>query len=182
MEHRSSQLVCQSHFIYLHYRLRNKQLLIFYSSGLDGYLCRWNVMDALHSRVLAPTYHSTLTPPLVKPVHLVSLSCDYFALVGVAREGTPRLSIWDVSYLTNQASSSLSGPASTFHHVCCVWGCVLVCGDESVTLINTTERSNSGTLAAALGRGQSSTAVSGDQRLSESVVKGISIVQVHVTL
>ena len=140
-------------------------------------------MDALHSRVLAPTHHSTLTPPLVKPVHLVSLSCDYFALVGVASEGT-RLSIWDVSYLTNQASSSLSGPASTFHHVCCVWGCVLVCGNESVTLINTTERSNSGTLAAALGRGQSSTAVtcSGDQRLSESVVKGISNVQVHVKL
>lgn len=138
-------------------------------------------MDALHSRVLAPTHHFTLTPPLVKPVHLVSLSCDYFALVSVASEGT-RLSIWDVSYLTNQASSSLSGPASTFHRVCCVWGCVLVCGDESVTLINTTERSNSGTLAAALGRGQSSTAVSGDQRLSESVVKGISIVQVRVKL
>jgi hypothetical protein len=131
-------------------------------------------VDALHSHVLMPTQRFTLTPPPIKPVHLVSVSCDYFVLVGVASEGT-QLSIWDVSYLTNQASSLLSDPPSTLHHViCCVCGYIVVCGRESVTLVSTRERSNCGTLAAALGRGQSSTA---DQRLYET---GVTVVQVRL--
>ena len=152
-------------------------LLNFVLLGGDGCLCSWNILDALHSQVLTPTHHSTLTPPPVKPVHLVSVSCDYFALVGVASEGT-QLSIWDVFYLTNQAISVLSDPTS--HHICCVRGYVLVCGRERVTLINTTERNNYGTLAAALGRGQSSTAVSGGQRLSATSMKGVSRVRVRL--
>ena len=124
-------------------------------SASDGHLYRWNIQDALHSQPLTPIHHLTLTPPPVKPVHLVSISCDYFAMMSVASERT-RLSIWDVAYLTNQASSTLSEPSS--HLVCCVCGCVLVCGRESITLINTRETNSCGTLAAALGRGQSSTA------------------------
>ena len=158
--------------------MRYKHWFFYVFLGGDGHLCSWNILDALHSQVLVPIHHSTLTPSPVKPVQLVSVSCDYFALVGVASEGT-RLSIWDVSYLTNQASSVLSDP--TLHHICCVYGYVLVCGRECVTLINTTERSNYGTLAAALGRGQSSTAVSGDQRLSETSMKGISHIQVKLS-
>ena len=134
-------------------------------------------MDALHSRLLMPTHHCTLTRPPVKPVHLVSVSCDYFVLVGVASEGT-QLSLWDVSYLTNQASSVLSDPALC--HVCCVWGYVVVCGSECVTLIVTRERTNYGTLAAALGRGQSSTSTSADHKLSETSLSEIGNVQVSL--
>ncbi len=68
--------------------------------------------------------------------------------------------------MTNQASSKLSD--TTSHLVCCVCGCVLVSGRESVTLINMREKNNYGMLSAALGRGQTSTAVNKGQRLSKT--------------
>ena len=134
-------------------------------------------MDILHTRTLMPTQQCTLTPP---PLHTVSVSCDYFVIVGVASEGT-QLSIWDVSYLTNQGNSLLSDHTPSLDHVtCCVCGYVVVCGRDCVTLVSMRERTNYGTLAAALGRGQSSTTISGDQRLSENSGTGAVSVQVRL--
>ena len=91
------------------------------------------------------------------------MSCDYFSLVGVSTDDV-RLSIWDVSYLTNQTGSMLSGTPPQC--VWCVNGCVLVCGRDDVTLVKTQEGRTYATLAAALGKGQSSAAIGGGQGIS----------------
>ena len=49
-----------------------------------------------------------------------------------------------------------------------------------MTLVSMRERTNFGTLAAALGRGQSSTTISGDQRLSENSGTGAVSAQVRL--
>lgn len=166
VEHLSLQSVRTSITFYM-------QIDLSFISGGDGCLCRWSIMDALHSHTLVPSQQCTLASP---PVHIVSVSCDYFVIVGVASKGT-QLSIWDISYLTNQGSSMLSDHTPSLHHVtCCVCGYVVVCGRDCVTLVSTRERTNYGTLAAALGRGQSSTAV----RLSENSGTGATSVRVRL--
>lgn len=87
--------------------------------------------------------------PLINS-HLAAISDDYFALVGVVNEGV-HITLWDIPYFTNQASSLLT---SDLWSVCSVGHCIVVCGSEAVTVAMVTTGCAGGTLAAALGRGQ----------------------------
>ena len=106
-------------------------------------------MDTLSSLTLSPRFKRIISSPQIK-LHLAAVSDDYLVLVSVVDEEV-RLSLWDVAYFTNQAGSSLS---SNPLQVCCAGGRVVVCGSEAVMVINLEMGHTTGTLAAALGRGQ----------------------------
>lgn len=111
-------------------------------------------MDQLTSQSLPPARKHVISSQPIKS-HLATVSGDYFAIVNVDSK-QPWLTIWDVAYLTNQAASKLIADPL---RICCVGSYVVVCGLDDVTVVMVTIGHDGGTLAAALGRGQSSSEV-----------------------
>ena len=104
-----------------------------------------------NSQPLPPVLKQSITSPPIK-LHLAALSDDYFAQVGVVNSGV-QLSLWDVPYFTRQTTSKLTFDPMG---ICCVDSYVVMYGSQDVNVAMVTIGHVGGTLAAALGRGQSS--------------------------
>lgn len=138
------KLVNISHVLYILMTLRPLAL------ASKGTLCQWYLMDVFNSQSLSPLQKISMpTPPINS--HLVAISNDYFALASVVDKGVC-ITLWDIPYFTDQAHSVLTSDLRT---VCSVGHRVVVCGSEAVTVAMVITGYAGGTLAAALGRGQS---------------------------